>query len=136
MDSGDRVTSALDARYPVTRRLVHAEAERESCDVAISAVPDVLDVPFGGRWLSDSELIPPLGERGVLNLATPDADAFSQDELDVARVLSASIESALAIADRIVAAHGRRIRPGDSVERSDRLEIFGQTRSVPPFQME
>ncbi|MBX0303302.1 ATP-binding protein [Haloarcula salinisoli] len=136
MDGGDRVTSALDALYLVRRRLMHAEAEVETCDVAVSAVPDVFDVPFDGLWLYDSELLLPQGERGVLSIASEDADAVSQDERQVARVLSANIESALAIVKRIVEAHGWGMRAGDSVDRGARFGIFGQTRSVTPFQTE
>jgi len=175
MDGRDRVPSALDGLYSVTRRLVHAEAEGDICDVAVSAVPDVFDVPFGGLWLYDSdavelqlaaeterarqmldsdvvyrpgnslsweafeigelrrvpedagegtpynedsrldsELILPLGDRGVLNIASEDGDAFSQGEVQVARILAANVESAL---ERAQQEHALRVQ-------NERLEEF------------
>jgi len=62
----------------------------------------------------DSELILPLGDRGVLNIASEDADAFSPSEVQVARILAANIESALARAQQ---EHALRVQ-------NDRLEEF------------
>jgi signal transduction histidine kinase len=175
MDGGDHVTSALDELYSISQRLMHAEAEGDICDVAVEAVPEVFDVPFGGLWLYDSEavelqltaeterarkvldgavvyrpgnslsweafetgqlrrvpedadegpqfnedsrfdseLILPLGKRGVLNIASEEADAFSEGDVQVARILAANIESALARAQQ---EHALRVQ-------NDRLEEF------------
>jgi len=175
MEGGARVPSALDELYSVTQRLMRAEAEGEICDVAVGAIPDVFEVPFGGLWLFDSEavelqltaeterarrvldgdvvyrpgnslsweafeagelrrvpedadeghqyneasrfdseLILPLGERGVLNIASEEADAFSRGEVQVARLLAVNIESALSRAQQ---EHALRVQ-------NDRLEEF------------
>lgn len=62
----------------------------------------------------DSELILPIGDRGVLNIASVDADAFSRGDLQVARILAANVESALSRAQR---EHALKVQ-------NDRLEEF------------
>jgi len=62
----------------------------------------------------ESELILPLGERGVLNIASEDPDAFSDGEVQVARILAANIESSLARAQQ---EYALRVQ-------NDRLEEF------------
>ena len=34
---------------------MHAQTEQEICDVAVTAVPEIFDVPFAGLWLYDAE---------------------------------------------------------------------------------
>ena len=55
MTDGDAAEAELDALHAVTERLMHAETEQEICDVAVTAVPKIFDVPFGGLWLYDEE---------------------------------------------------------------------------------
>ncbi|MDS0284203.1 sensor histidine kinase [Haloarcula onubensis] len=62
----------------------------------------------------DSELILPLGDRGVLNIATEEADAFGRRDLQVARLFAANVESALARAQQ---EYALRVQ-------NDRLEEF------------
>jgi len=62
----------------------------------------------------NSELILPLGDHGVLNIASEAADAFTEREVRVARILAANIESALSRAQR---EHALRVQ-------NDRLEEF------------
>jgi signal transduction histidine kinase len=52
---GDAAVAELDGLHAVTQRLMHAETEQEICDVAVAAVPEIFDVPFGGLWLYDAE---------------------------------------------------------------------------------
>jgi signal transduction histidine kinase len=55
MTDRDAAAMGLDALHAATRRLMDAETEQEICDVAVTAVPDIFDVPFGGLWLYDAE---------------------------------------------------------------------------------
>ena len=55
MTQGTGAEAELDVLHEVTQRLMHAETEQEICDVAVTAVPDLFDVPFGGLWLYDAE---------------------------------------------------------------------------------
>jgi len=61
-----------------------------------------------------SELIVPVGEYGVLNIATEDEDAFTERDVQVARLLAVNVESALAKAQR---EHALEVQ-------NDRLEEF------------
>ena len=76
------------------------------------------DADDGTQYNDDSrlgsELILPIGDHGVLNIASEDANAFSQGELQVARILVANVESALSRTQR---EHALRVQ-------NDRLEEF------------
>jgi signal transduction histidine kinase len=76
------------------------------------------DVENGTQYNDDSllasELILPIGDYGVLNIASVDADVFSPGEVQVARILAANVESALARAQR---EHALKVQ-------NDRLETF------------
>jgi signal transduction histidine kinase len=55
MADGAGAETELDVLHEVTQRLMRAETEQEICDVAVTAVPELFDVPFGGLWLYDAE---------------------------------------------------------------------------------
>ena len=45
----------LDSFEAVTQELMAAESEREICEIAMSGISSVFDVPLGGLWLYDSD---------------------------------------------------------------------------------
>ena len=55
MTQGSGAEAGLDVLHEVTQRLMQAGTEQEICDVAVTAVPELFDVPFGGLWLYDAE---------------------------------------------------------------------------------
>ena len=54
---GGELTAAfdLDSFEAVTQQLMTAESEREICEIAMSGIPSVFDVPLGALWLYDSD---------------------------------------------------------------------------------
>lgn len=175
MTDGDGAEAELDVLNEVTDRLMRAKAEQAICEVAVTAVPDLFDVPFSRLWLYDAaatelqltaeteraakllsddvvyrpgnsisweafdtgelrlfdaddnpdqqydensrigcELILPIGEHGVMNISSYEADAFSPMDFQIARILSTNIEAALSKAER---EHALEVK-------NDRLEEF------------
>ncbi|KOX92293.1 histidine kinase [Haloarcula rubripromontorii] len=49
------VTFDLDSFEAVTRQLMTAESEREICEIAMSGISSVFDLPLGALWLYDSD---------------------------------------------------------------------------------
>ncbi|RLM37083.1 HAMP domain-containing sensor histidine kinase [Haloarcula sp. Atlit-120R] len=49
------VTFDLDSFEAVTRQLMAAESEREICEIAMSEISSVFDLPLGALWLYDSD---------------------------------------------------------------------------------
>jgi signal transduction histidine kinase len=57
MVSDGAVDAELEALHEVTQQLMTAGTEQEICEVAVSAVPDIFDVPIGALWLYDSDAV-------------------------------------------------------------------------------
>ncbi|PSP33104.1 histidine kinase [Halobacteriales archaeon QH_10_67_22] len=57
MVSDGAVGAELEALHEVTQQLMTAGTEQEICEVAVSAVPDIFDVPIGALWLYDSDAV-------------------------------------------------------------------------------
>jgi len=86
----------------------------ESGDVRRYTATDTETKPYNDDSTVGSELILPLGEHGVLNVAAEETDAFDQQASQVGHILAATVEAALSKAQREHALEVQR----------DRLEEF------------
>jgi len=86
----------------------------ESGDVRRYTATDSEAKPYNDDSTVGSELILPLGEHGVLNVAAEETDAFNQQASQVGHILAATVEAALSKAQREHALEVQR----------DRLEEF------------
>jgi len=161
MAGGETVRADFDALHETAQRLMSAETEGESCEIAVTAVEHIFDVPFAGLWLYDAEatelqqaseteranalldsdvvyrpgnslsweafdagevrtysvdddtenryntnsrikteMVLPLGEYGVMNVASLKCDSFHPMAVKAARLLATNVEAALSKTER------------------------------------
>jgi predicted DNA binding protein/putative methionine-R-sulfoxide reductase with GAF domain len=111
--------------FPVDESLV-GRAFREGTYRAYDDVTTAEEL-FDPETSVRSELVLPLGRYGVLNASSPEVGAFDAVDVSLARILAATVETALERADRL---EERRARRRELERRRDELETLNQLNAL------